>query len=133
MFPFSECRDVIVRRKTRQVVLGDREHGFVRIGGDAPVSVQSMTAGYTHEIDKCVAEIQKRLPEGYGIEIARDQSEFIGNAIGAVKEHLVLGSLLARFREIVDQQLVDTVGDEQALESERAALATALGGGGPRA
>jgi len=35
------------------------------------------------------------LPEGYTVEIARDQSEFVGNAIGAVKEHLVLGALLA--------------------------------------
>jgi (E)-4-hydroxy-3-methylbut-2-enyl-diphosphate synthase len=58
---------VIVRRKTRQVVLGDREHGFVAIGGDAPVSVQSMTAGYTHEIDKCVAEIQKLAAAGADI------------------------------------------------------------------
>jgi 4-hydroxy-3-methylbut-2-en-1-yl diphosphate synthase IspG/GcpE len=36
------------RRKTRQVTLGDDAHGYVRIGGnDSPVSVQSMTAGYT--------------------------------------------------------------------------------------
>src|SRR5215203_4310508 len=55
---------MIVRRKTRQVVVGDREHGFVRIGGDAPVSVQTMTAGYTYEIDKCVAEIQKLAAAG---------------------------------------------------------------------
>ena len=50
---------MIPRRKTRQVVMGDNAHGFVKMGGDAPVSVQSMTAGYTHEIDACVAEIQK--------------------------------------------------------------------------
>jgi (E)-4-hydroxy-3-methylbut-2-enyl-diphosphate synthase len=50
---------MIPRRKTRKIVMGDKEHGFVAIGGDAPVSVQSMTAGYTHEIDKCVAEIHK--------------------------------------------------------------------------
>ncbi len=55
---------MIVRRKTRQVVLGDREHGFVAMGGDAPVSVQSMTAGYTHEIDHCVAEITKLAAAG---------------------------------------------------------------------
>src|SRR5580765_253565 len=47
------------RRKTRQVVIGDAAHGYVRIGGDAPVSVQSMTAGYTHEVDACVREINK--------------------------------------------------------------------------
>src|SRR5881394_929168 len=42
------------RRKTRQVKVGN-----VLIGGDAPVSVQSMTSGFTYEIDKCVAEINK--------------------------------------------------------------------------
>src|SRR5512146_938635 len=55
---------MIPRRKTRQVTLGDAAHGIVRIGGDAPVSVQSMTAGYTWEIDKCVAEIQKLAAAG---------------------------------------------------------------------
>ncbi len=55
---------MIHRRKTRQVTLGDDAHGYVRIGGDAPVSVQSMTAGYTWEIDKCVAEIQKLAAAG---------------------------------------------------------------------
>ncbi len=42
------------RRKTRQV-----RAGTVAIGGDAPVSVQTMTAGYTHEVDRTIAEIQK--------------------------------------------------------------------------
>ncbi|HVS70072.1 MAG TPA: flavodoxin-dependent (E)-4-hydroxy-3-methylbut-2-enyl-diphosphate synthase [Phycisphaerae bacterium] len=45
---------MIQRRKTRQVRVGN-----VLIGGDAPVSVQTMTSGYTHDIDKCVAEINK--------------------------------------------------------------------------
>src|SRR6187549_2092913 len=55
---------MIPRRKTRQVVMGDNAHGFVKMGGDAPVSVQSMTAGYTHDIDACVAEIQKLAAAG---------------------------------------------------------------------
>src|SRR5947207_15556188 len=50
---------MISRRKTRKVIIGDEAHGFVAIGDDAPVSVQTMTAGFTHEIDKCVAEILK--------------------------------------------------------------------------
>jgi (E)-4-hydroxy-3-methylbut-2-enyl-diphosphate synthase len=58
---------MIPRRKTRQVTLGDDLHGFVRIGGDAPVSVQSMTAGYTHDVDKCVAEINKLAAAGADI------------------------------------------------------------------
>ena len=47
------------RRTTRQVTVGDERVGFVRIGGDAPISVQTMTAGYTHDIDLCVTEINK--------------------------------------------------------------------------
>ena len=42
---------MIPRRPTRKVTLGDDAHGFVSIGGDAPVSVQTMTAGYTYEIE----------------------------------------------------------------------------------
>lgn len=55
---------MIARRKTRKVVIGDPAHGFVEIGGDAPVSVQTMTAGYTYEIDECVAEIHKLAAAG---------------------------------------------------------------------
>src|SRR6266566_2915451 len=55
------------RRKTRKVTLGDERHRFVSIGGDAPVSVQTMTAGYTWEIDKCVAEINKLAAAGTDI------------------------------------------------------------------
>jgi len=55
---------MIARRKTRQINLGDARVGFIRIGGDAPVSVQTMTAGYTHDIDACVAEIRKLTAAG---------------------------------------------------------------------
>ncbi len=55
---------MIQRRKTRQITLGDDQHGYVKIGGDAPVSVQTMTAGYTYEVDKCVAEINKLAAAG---------------------------------------------------------------------
>ncbi len=39
--------------------MGDDRVGRVRIGGDAPISVQTMTAGYTHDVDACVAEIER--------------------------------------------------------------------------
>src|SRR5438477_1806696 len=58
---------MIVRRKTRKVTLGDSRVGLVSIGGNAPVSIQTMTAGYTHEIDKCVAEINKLTAAGADI------------------------------------------------------------------
>jgi (E)-4-hydroxy-3-methylbut-2-enyl-diphosphate synthase len=52
------------RRPTRKVTVGDTTHGFVGIGGDAPVSVQTMTAGYTYEIDHCVSEITRLAAAG---------------------------------------------------------------------
>src|SRR5436853_1969141 len=55
---------MIGRRKSLTVTVGDSRVVFVCIGGDAPVSVQTMTAGYTHEIDKCVAEILKLAAAG---------------------------------------------------------------------
>ena len=55
---------MVQRRPTRKVIVGDKEHGFVGIGGDSPVSVQSMTAGFTYEIDKCIAEIHKLAAAG---------------------------------------------------------------------
>ena len=58
------------RRLTRQVAFGDDRTGIVRIGGGlpdaagrpttaAPVSVQTMTVSYTHDVDACVAEINR--------------------------------------------------------------------------
>jgi len=60
------------------VCIGDNRVGFVKIGGGlpdqsgapttaAPVSVQTMTAGSTHEIDRCVAEINKLAAAGADI------------------------------------------------------------------
>lgn len=69
---------MLARRPTRQITLGDPRVGFVRIGGGlpardgsptspAPVSVQTMTAGYTHDVDRCVAEIHKLAAAGADI------------------------------------------------------------------
>lgn len=69
------------RNPTRPIFVGDERTGIVQIGGGigpdhplgiglsapttaAPVSVQTMTAGYTHDIDKCVAEIHKLTAAG---------------------------------------------------------------------
>jgi (E)-4-hydroxy-3-methylbut-2-enyl-diphosphate synthase len=66
------------RRPTRQISVGDSRTGIVRIGGGipnrdgtpttpAPVSVQTMTAGYTHDVDACVAEINRMAAAGADI------------------------------------------------------------------
>jgi HAE1 family hydrophobic/amphiphilic exporter-1 len=55
----------------------------------------SNTVEVVHNIKERLDEMRPTLPEGYAIDVARDQSEFVGNAISAVKEHLTLGALLA--------------------------------------
>lgn len=63
------------RRPTRPIYVGDERTGIVQIGGGlpnskgrettpAPVSVQTMTAGFTHEIDACIAEIHRLATAG---------------------------------------------------------------------
>ena len=64
--PYNRC-DMNTRRKTRQIKVGDERTGVVCIGGDGPVSVQTMTAGYTHDVDRCVAEINKLVAAGADI------------------------------------------------------------------
>ncbi|MFO0828528.1 MAG: flavodoxin-dependent (E)-4-hydroxy-3-methylbut-2-enyl-diphosphate synthase [Phycisphaerales bacterium] len=58
---------MLPRRKTRQVVVGDDRVGRVAIGGDAPIAVQTMTAGYTYDVDACVAEINRYAEAGADI------------------------------------------------------------------
>jgi (E)-4-hydroxy-3-methylbut-2-enyl-diphosphate synthase len=55
---------MMARRPTRQISVGDARTGIVRIGGDAPVVVQTMTAGSTHAVDECVAEINRLAAAG---------------------------------------------------------------------
>ncbi|MBI3598796.1 MAG: flavodoxin-dependent (E)-4-hydroxy-3-methylbut-2-enyl-diphosphate synthase [Nitrospirae bacterium] len=54
----------ITRRKTRQIQVGS-----VKIGGDAPIVVQSMTMNDTHDVEATVAEIRRL--EAVGCEIVR--------------------------------------------------------------
>ena len=50
---------VVSRRPTRKVIVGDKAHGLVGIGGDAPVALQTMTSTYTYDIDATVAQINR--------------------------------------------------------------------------
>ncbi len=55
---------MLMPRKTRSFFIGG-----VRIGGDAPVSIQSMTSTYTYDIDATVREIKRM--EAAGVDIVR--------------------------------------------------------------
>ncbi len=102
---------MIPRRQTRQITLGSDQHGYVKIGGDAPVSVQTMTAGYTYDIDACVAEINKLAAAG---------AELVRVAVPERKDTEAL-------TEIINQVRVPIVADvhfhfKRALESIEAGV-----------
>jgi len=76
-----------IRRPTRKITFGDARHGFVSIGGDAPVSVQTMTAGYTWDVDGCVREIHKLAAAG---------ADFVRVAVPEKKDTQALAEILPR-------------------------------------
>jgi HAE1 family hydrophobic/amphiphilic exporter-1 len=47
------------------------------------------------EVKRRVEELRPTLPAGYKLDVIRDQSDFVLAAVGAVKEHLILGSIFA--------------------------------------
>src|ERR1700727_468047 len=99
------------RRPTRKITFGDASHGFVSIGGDSPVSVQTMTAGYTYDIDACVAEIHKLHAAG---------ADIVRVAVPEKKD-------TAALKEILPQVSVPIVADvhfhfQRALESIEAGI-----------
>src|SRR5512140_575460 len=102
---------MIARRPTRKLTLGDAAHGFVSIGGDAPVSVQSMTSVYTHDVAACVRQIQDLTAAG---------ADFVRVAVPEKKD-------TAALREILPQVKVPIVADvhfhfQRALEAIEAGI-----------
>ena len=72
----------MTRKMTRQIQVGN-----VRIGGDAPVSIQSMTSGYTHDVDACVTEIHK---------LANAGADIVRVAVPEKKDTAVLPEILSQ-------------------------------------
>ena len=70
-------RTRILRRPTRQVDVGG-----VRIGGDAPIVVQSMTNTDTADVDATVAQVRALADAGLGAR-ARDGQHDGGRRRGA--------------------------------------------------
>lgn len=73
--PESAPQSMFPHKPTRPIWLGNERTGIVQVGGGlplkdgtpteaAPVSVQTMTAGYTYDVDTCVAEINKLAAAG---------------------------------------------------------------------
>jgi HAE1 family hydrophobic/amphiphilic exporter-1 len=55
----------------------------------------SNTVAVATNLKERLAELQKLAPKDYRVEVVRDQSVFIETSIDMVKEHLVVGSILA--------------------------------------
>jgi len=53
------------------------------------------TLAVIDRLQERIAEVRPDLPPGFRLEVVRDESEFVRNAIGAVEEHLVIGGILA--------------------------------------
>ena len=53
------------------------------------------TVEVVNTLKERIGEIRKELPKGWNMALVRDQSDYINAAVGAVKEHLFLGSLFA--------------------------------------
>src|SRR5262245_1437115 len=53
------------------------------------------TVDVVNTIKARLAELRKGLPAGYSIDVVRDQSIFILAAFHAIREHLIIGSILA--------------------------------------
>jgi HAE1 family hydrophobic/amphiphilic exporter-1 len=71
------------------------------VGGKPAVVLQVRKQSGTNTIEvinrlkERVAQLRAQLPRGWRMDLVRDQSEYIVAAVDAVKEHLIVGSLLA--------------------------------------
>ena len=92
-------------------MVGDPSHGFVGIGGDAPVALQSMTSTYTYDIDATVRQIN---------DLHKAGADLVRVAVPDKRDTLAL-------KEVLNQVRVPIIADvhfhfERALESIEAGV-----------
>ena len=78
-------KNPIVRRKSRQIMLG-----AVAVGGDAPISVQSMTNTNTQDVEATVAQIQSIQKAGADIVRVSVPSMEDAEAFGEIRKRVDL-------------------------------------------
>lgn len=78
---YSHCP--IQRRKSRQIMVGN-----VAVGGDAPISVQSMTNTETTDVEATVAQIQRIQNAGADIVRVSVPSMDAAEAFGAIRKRV---------------------------------------------
>jgi len=78
-----ESKNPIIRRKTRKVQVGD-----IFIGGDAPISVQSMTVNKTYDIEKTLKEMDSLIEAGCQVVRVTVPDEKSAKAIEVYKKKI---------------------------------------------
>jgi HAE1 family hydrophobic/amphiphilic exporter-1 len=107
----AEFGDIVIReRENHPVRIGDVarvEDGeaeadtLANVNGTGTVLLQVRRQSGTnavevvHAVRDRLTELQAALPSGYQVRVVRDQAEFIEASIDNVKEHLIVGSILA--------------------------------------
>ncbi len=79
------CESPIKRRKSRQIMVGD-----VPVGGDAPISVQSMTNTETTDVTATVAQIQRIQDAGADIVRVSVPSMDAAGAFGEIRKQVTI-------------------------------------------
>ena len=78
-----ESKNPIIRRKTKKVKVGN-----IFIGGDAPISVQSMTVNKTYDIDKTLKEMDSLIEAGCQVVRVTVPDEKSAKAIEVYKKKI---------------------------------------------
>jgi HAE1 family hydrophobic/amphiphilic exporter-1 len=94
-------RPIHVRDVSTVADTDEEPHSLATLDGRNVVIVQvqkqsgTNTVAIVDALTARVNEIRAALPPSYDVQIVRDESEFIRNAIAAVEEHLILGGFFA--------------------------------------
>ena len=103
-------RITVANRDGRTITIGDlgnavdsiEEVKSASLYNDTPCVLMNIrkqsgtnTVAVVEGLKEKLGELSKIAPKGYRIEVVRDQSVFIETSIDTVKEHLIIGSILA--------------------------------------
>ena len=100
----------VANRDGRTITIGDLGHAedsteeieSVSLYNDTPcvLAEHPQAVGHEHRrsghaLKERLESLRKTMPKGYDVQISRDQSVFIEASVDTVKEHLIIGSVLA--------------------------------------
>jgi len=108
-----------MRRKTRQISVG-----WVKVGGDAPIVVQSMTSTKTHQVEETLSQIKRLAKAGceiirvYASEKYENQAFVYGKAVGLQFHIEVDQNMVKEWAELYRDELQEEKVGEDMLRVE---------------